>query len=545
MKINISQMTPVPGDIQGNVLKIKEEIKEAKKAGAELVVFPELTITGYLAMDLFNDDRFVKENKEALLEIVKNVKGIAAIIGFVDYDNIKKPDATITKYNSAAFIQDQKIITIIDKTLLPDYDIFYENRYFNTARNKTVIEFKGENIGVMICEDMWDEGYKENVAAEHVAHGASILINISASPFYIGKTKEREAVIKKITTTHKIPFIYINTVGSFDGYDGQIIFDGRSSAYNQYGQKTHQAKAFLEDRITIDCKRLLVKEFEETEDIEDLYQSLVLGIKNYFGQVGTKKSFIGLSGGIDSALVAALAVDALGREHVTGIGMPSRYSSEGSVTDADVLAKNLGIPFIIVPIEDEFKIIQENLTPHFVGMKEDVTEENIQARLRGLILMAFANKYNAMVISTGNKTETALGYCTLYGDMNGGLSAISDVSKTQVYDLCRHINKRAGKELIPVSTIEKPPSAELSDNQTDEESLGADYSVISPLVEDYLENGLGPKDLKKKYPGAPVDDLLRRIHKNEFKRRQAPPGIKVTKKSFGIGRRVPLVHNWK
>jgi len=544
MKIAIAQITTYPGEMEKNAEKIISYMHKAKELGADTVVFPELALPGYLSLDLILDEKFVDDNLKVLNKVVEASEGISVIVGFIDCDKNKlRPDGLRIRYNSAAVISDGKLLGVQDKTLLPDYDVFYENRYFAPARKRDIFTINGERVGVEICEDMWDENYSVNVSNDLVFKGAKLLINISASPFYSGKFFIREKIIKNLVDKYKVPFIYINLVGVQDGYEGELVFDGQSMAFSSKGLIAY-GRSFEEDLVIFDTYDSKIVE-SKYDEVEELDNALVYGIKEYFRRNNFNKAFIGLSGGIDSAVVAVLAVQALGKENVTGISMPSRFSSKGSIDDAKKLADNLGINFNIVPIENSFKIMNETLSESFRKMQKDVTEENIQARLRGLILMAFSNKFNGLVISTGNKTEMALGYCTLYGDMCGGLAAISDVNKTNVYKLAAYINKKYGKEIIPKSSIEKAPSAELAENQTDEKSLGASYGILSPLVDDIIENKMSLGQLSNKYSKEIVEKIIAKINGNEYKRRQAAPGIKVTKKAFGVGRRIPMKHGFK
>ncbi|MBI2045066.1 NAD+ synthase [Candidatus Pacearchaeota archaeon] len=545
MKIAIAQITTYPGAIKENTKKIISFIDEARKKKAELVIFPELAIPGYLSMDLILNEKFVETNLEALDEIVKASKRISVIVGFIDKDKEKiRPDGLKVRYNSAAIITDGKLVGVQDKTLLPDYDVFYENRYFAPARKREVFKINGMKIGIEICEDMWDENYNINVSDDLCSNGADLLIDISASPFYLGKRFVRELIIKRIIKRHKMPFVYANLVGVQDGYEGELVFDGQSMVFDNNGNLIALGKEFEEELLMLDLnnKRMGDLGYDEVKELND---ALVFGIKEYFARNNFKKAFIGLSGGIDSAVVAALAVQALGKENVIGVFMPSRFSSKESRNDANKLADNLGIGFKIISIEESFKIIEETLKDSFSGKNKDVTEENVQARIRGLILMAFANKFDGLVISTGNKTEMALGYCTLYGDMCGGLSAISDVSKLDVYKIANYINKKNMGEVIPRSSIEKAPSAELAENQTDEKGLGASYDILSPLVDDIIENQMSLEELSKKYPENLAIRIIKKINASEYKRRQAAPGIKVTKKAFGVGRRIPISHKFE
>ncbi|MBI2596033.1 NAD+ synthase [Candidatus Daviesbacteria bacterium] len=544
MKIEIAQITTDPGRFEENSKKIISAIKKAQANSADVVIFPELTIPGYMSLDLMLNKNYLEENKKWLGQIIDQTKGITVLVGFIDFEEKLGPDGTPVRYNSAAIITDGQLVGVEDKTLLPDYDVFYENRYFKTARGRKVYEISGVKVGIEICEDLWDEKYPTKVARDLVSKGAQLLINISASPFYVGKRMVREKLIKKVVEKYNVPFVYTNLVGGQDGYDGELIYDGQSMVFNKIGELVGLGKAFDEDIFLADlehCSKVTPPKFNA---VEELHNALALGIKDYFRRTGFKKAFIGLSGGIDSAVVAALAVRALGRENVTGVGMPSCYSSKGSVEDAKKLAKNLRIDFKLLPIGQVFESFEQILKKDFQNLEKDVTEENMQARIRGVILMAFANKFGALVLSTGNKTETALGYTTLYGDMCGGLAVIADVSKLKVYDLARFINGAVEGGVIPRSIIDKAPSAELRENQTDEESLGP-YKLVSPLVDEIIEDGKTVKELLKKYPKELVDKIFYRIAAAEYKRRQAPPGIKVTKKAFGIGRRVPISHGFK
>ncbi len=549
MKIEIAQISTDPGSIEKNTKKIIDSIKIAQGNGANMVVFPELTIPGYASMDLLGFSDFIKKNIKALDLIAPYTKNITAIVGFVDSDLKKKgPDGQPIRFNSAAIIQNGKLMGVENKSLLPDYDVFYENRYFQTREKRQIYECMGTKFGVEICEDLWDENYALKVTDELARMGAELIINLSASPFYVGKAKVREKLIKKAVKRLGVNFVYVNLVGSYDGYDGQLVFDGQSVVVGKNGQIVGTGKAFCEDNFYVD---LQVKNISSNARqaglilVDQLYQALILGIRDYFRQAGFKKAYIGLSGGIDSALVAALAVEALGSENVTGLSMPSMVSSQGSKTDALMLADNLNIKLVSLPVSAPHKSIEEVLAEKFEGGVGDITNQNIQARIRGLYLMAYANQYGGMVISTGNKTEMALGYCTLYGDMAGGLAAIADVDKLWVYKLARYINKKAKKEIIPKSSISKPPSAELSANQTDENSLGANYKVIVPIVNRLVEKGETIEKVARDYSIDLVEKYWKLIKNNEHKRRQAPPGIKVSQKSFGVGRRIPLNYEFK
>ncbi len=545
-KIAIAQVSTVPGDITGNVIKIIQNIDKANKESAQMVIFPELAIPGYMSLDLMLYPKYIEDNLKGLDQIVAVTGDIYVIVGFINQDKNKLgPDGTPVRYNCAAIIHDHKLIGIQDKTLLPDYDVFFENRYFATGNLRKIIEIEGIKFGIQICEDLWDENYPIKVSNELVDKGAQILINISGSPYYADKRLDREKLIKKVSAKYKVPFVYVNTVGVQDGYDGQLIFDGQSMVLDSSEKLILLGKKFEEDLIFTDTGKLFGSnnpaiELPNTNLDEELTEALTLAIKEYFKMSSFSKAFIGLSGGIDSAVVAALAVEALGADKVTGIFMPSIYSSKTSLEDAKQLAQNLGINFEVIEINEIFNDYLESLKEYFKGLPVNEAEENLQARIRGIILMAHANKFKGLVISTANKTEMALGYSTLYGDMCGAISPLADVSKTTVYKIAKVIN--AKKEIIPERSITKVPTAELRENQSDEESLGASYEIISPLVDELIE-GLDTKEqLAKKYPLGVIEHLSKLITQNEYKRRQAAPGVKVTKKSFGIGRRIPLAY---
>lgn len=545
MKIEIAQITTDQGNLDQNKAKILDTIEKAKAKGSDLVVFPELAGPGYASMDLFLRRNFLRKNKQAVVEIASQTHGIGTLVGFTDYnDQIIMPDGSWFKNNAAAFIYDGQIKEVFYKTLLPYYDVFDEDRLFAPGRQRKVVNFKGTNIGVEVCEDAWDQGYSTKVSDELVRLGADVLINLSASPFYVGKRDTREEVIRRIVNRHKKPFIYANLVGGQDGYDGELIFDGQSMAFDTQGNLIALGKAFQEDLITVDLENSQVIETPKYAPVSQLHDALVFGVKEYFRRTGQKIAHIGLSGGIDSALVAALATEALGPDNIYGYTMPSDYSSNGSIEDSKSLANNLGCHFEIIPVGGVFDSYIRSLAPGFEGLEQDVTEENIQARIRGNILMAKSNKLGGLVLSTGNKTETALGYTTLYGDMAGGLAVISDVSKLKVYELANYINERAGREIIPYNTIQKPPSAELRPGQTDEQSLGIEYNILSPLVDTIIEQDVDLQELYEMFPSEYVNKVSRLIKIAEYKRRQAPPGIKVTSKSFGIGRRVPITYTF-
>lgn len=548
VKLAVAQISTDPGNIPANTEKIIDYINKAKESGANIVIFPELAIPGYMSLDLMLYENYIKENLEGLKQIAKSTNGILVIVGFIDQDREKiGSDGSLARYNSAAIIHNQKIISIQDKTLLPDYDVFFENRYFSKGRGRKLVEFEGLKIGVEICEDLWDENYEVKVSEDLINMGADLLINISGSPFYIGKRFDREELIARVSKNYNIPFVYVNTVGVQDGYDGELVFDGQSMVFDKKGNLSYLGKQFEEELFFIDLENLMNSSnkfnLPEYNPMGELCEGLTLAIKDYFRRTNFNKAFIGLSGGIDSAVVASLVSRALGKENVVGIYMPSHFSSSVSAEEAKKMADNLGIDFEIIPINNIFDNFLETLKKNFAGMSLDVTEENLQARIRGMILMAHANKFKGLVVSTANKTETALGYTTLYGDMCGAIAPIADVSKLKVYELAEYINKE--EEVIPQTTIERIPTAELRADQTDEASLGGSYEQISPLVDEIIEDGKSPDELSKKYPRELIDKIFKLINISEYKRRQAAPGVKVTKKAFGLGRRIPIAHGYK
>lgn len=542
MKIAMAQINPAVGDLEGNVEKIRHYIRKAKRKEAELVAFPELAITGYPPQDLLYENGFVQENKASLEKIIQESENITTVVGFVDFDPSKKgSDGTEIKYNAGAVIKDVKLIGVQYKTLLPTYDVFDEDRYFTPAVEHNVFDIGGARLGVEICEDLWDEGYKTKVTKILAEKGADLILNLSASPFHAGKRFERQNLLRRQAKKNKIPIFYVNAVGGQD----ELVFDGQSLAVDKTGELIAIGKQFEEDLVVSDVnlKTKLGKKAEvpKYNREEECFNALVLGVRDYFRKTSFKKAVIGLSGGIDSSLTAVIVTEALGKENVVGVSMPSRYSSQHSKDDAKQLAQNLGIKYKVIPIEKAFTAFEEILAEEFLGLKRDVTEENIQARIRGAILMALSNKFGYLVVSTGNKTELALGYCTLYGDMCGGLAAISDVSKSEVYRLAKYMNKKAGRSVIPKSSIDKIPSAELKEGQFDP----FDYEVISPLVDEIIENRRGKQELiQMGYKREDVEDVMKRLRSAEFKRRQAAPGIKITPKAFGIGRKMPIVNKY-
>jgi len=531
MKISLCQINPTVGAIDRNVDLIMKWYQKAVAAGAELTVFPELVLVGYPPQDLLLRRRFLDKAEMALKSIAEKTT-IPMIIGNPLRENGKL-------YNCAFVCGHGEITGHYKKRLLPTYDVFDEDRYFTSGESTEVIEVEFDNklvkIGMQICEDLWDEDYACNLAKSLKEKGAECIVNISASPYRAGRLADRSKLIASKVTETALPFFYCNIVGAQD----ELIFDGQSLAYDGKGNLIGQGPAFKEDIVLVDSENSETIELKTAGREQKIYQALVLGVRDYFRKTGYKKAVLGLSGGIDSSLTGCIAVDALGPNNVHGVSMPSRYSSDHSRDDAKTLAKNLGIDYRTISIESIIGRFDESLEESFNGSETGVAEENIQARVRGSLLMALSNKFNWLVLSTGNKTELAMGYCTLYGDMNGGLSVISDLSKTDVYALSHWVNEEAGSERIPVSSIEKPPSAELRPDQVDP----FDYDVVSPLVSALIEDEKSPTELIAE--GADpelIKDISRRIRINEYKRRQAAPGLRVTSKAFGIGRRVPIVN---
>ena len=533
MKIALCQINPTVGAINQNKKSIFDWYHRAVDIGADLVVFPELSLIGYPPQDLLLRNRFIENAKNALDEIAQK-STIPIILG-----NTMMEDNKL--YNCAFFCEKGEIISHYKKRLLPTYDVFDEARYFTSGSEPCVVELsiKGKNVylGLQICEDLWDKNYSCDLVEELKAKGAEIIINLSASPYRVDRLLDRCELIQSKASDNRLSYVYCNLVGAQD----ELIFDGQSLAYNENGELIAQGKAFEEEILMVDIKNSQTIDLKDSRREEKIYNALVLGVKDYFKKTGHTEAVIGLSGGIDSSLTACIAVDALGIENVHGVSMPSKFSSQHSKDDAKLLSENLGVDYRTISIESIVSSFEESLKASYNGSEPGVAEENIQARTRGSIIMALSNKFNWLVLSTGNKTELAMGYCTLYGDMNGGLAVISDLSKTDVYALSRWVNEKAGFDCIPINSIEKPPSAELAPNQVDP----FDYDVVSPLVTAMIEDEKSPTELIE--GGADpelVKDISRRIRINEYKRRQAAPGLRVTSKAFGIGRRVPIVNQF-
>lgn len=564
MRIALAQINPTVGDLAGNVSKHLDFITRAKAEGAALVVFPELSVTGYPPKDLLLKRQFIEDNLRAVQTIAAGVAGIDAIVGYADRNAapVGRP-----LHNAVAVLRDGKIVSRHFKTLLPTYDVFDESRYFEPGpKNETenLVRIGGAIVGQSICEDLWNDEqliarrlYHQNPIADLIAAGAEILVNCSASPFVVNKHDFRLELFGSQAKHYRKPIMYVNQVGGND----ELVFDGNSVAFDADGNVIAHAKAFEEDLVVVDCglgvsPQHLGREAQATRGaIESIYHALVLGLRDYVRKCGFKSVVLGLSGGIDSALTAAVAVAALGPQNVTGVAMPSRYSSDHSVADAKQLAQNLGIAFHLVPIADVHAAYESVLGPVFTQhstpstqhsrLGDDLTEQNIQARIRGAILMAFSNRYNHLLLTTGNKSELAVGYCTLYGDMCGGLAVISDVPKTTVWELSRWLNQHAGRELIPVNSITKVPSAELRPNQTDQDSLPP-YETLDGILQRYIEEEKGPSEIiADGFDPATVARVIKLCDRSEYKRRQAAPGIKVTSRAFGFGRRMPIAQNYQ
>ncbi len=549
MKIAVGQINTIVGDFTGNLARILDFYQQACTAGANLVLFPELAICGYPPRDLLLKPQLIRDNLKTLEQLASQIHGPPVIVGHVDLNQgTGRP-----LRNSAAVLESGQIAHRIYKTLLPTYDVFDEDRYFEPAESNHPIQLCGKLVGITICEDIWNDEdfwpsrlYRRDPVRELKAQGIQLLLNISASPWHLGKEETRFKMLRTMAQDDHLPIVYCNAVGGND----ELIFDGNSFVFDAKGNLLARGKSFEEDLIVVDLETAKPIEYLKRDDSQNLFSALILGLRDYAHKCSFHSAVLGLSGGIDSALTACIAVAALGKEKVLGIAMPSRYSSEGSIVDARTLAQSLGIRFEIIPIQplvDSFRI---TLAPIFEKRAEDTTEENLQSRIRGTTLMALSNKFGSLLITTGNKSEFATGYCTLYGDMCGGLAVISDLSKMQVYELSRWINthpEQTGltKNVIPSTSITKPPSAELKPNQTDQDTLPS-YEILDQILEAYIEHHKSAHEIiQLGFDPIIVKDLIRKININEYKRRQAPPGLKVTTKAFGIGRRIPIAHRYQ
>lgn len=557
LRIALAQINCTVGDIAGNGEKILSYIERGREKGVDIIVFPEMAISGYPPEDLLLKDKFIKDNITILNNIAERCQGITAIIGFVDSDER-------SVYNAAAVINKGRVQGVYHKMILPNYGVFDEKRYFSPGENCPTFDLDGFIFGVNICEDIWHAAGPAKLLTED--GGASLIINLNASPFHAGKHLERKEILGKRVCETGAAIAYTNLVGGQD----ELVFDGGSMLISSDGTILASAPLFeeallitdlpqieaktaglsqkaiaLEGKIRAKEDRISAPRVAELDPLEEIYSALVMGSRDYVEKNGFEGVIIGLSGGIDSALTAAVAVDALGSDRVTGVAMPSRYSSTGSVDDAKALAENMGVKFHIIPIEPVYAALTSSLATVFEGYEEDVTEENIQARVRGNILMAMSNKFGSMLLTTGNKSEVAVGYSTLYGDMAGGFNILKDVPKTLVYELSRFVNKRAGRELIPESSITKPPSAELRPDQTDQDSLPP-YDILDSILESYVEEHKSSDEIiALGYEPELVKKIIRLVDLNEYKRRQAAPGVKITPTAFGRDRRMPIVNRYK
>jgi NAD+ synthase (glutamine-hydrolysing) len=561
MRIGLAQLNSTVGDLSGNRQKIIEAYNSLVKQGAELVIFPELIVCGYPPRDLLFKRRFVSDNEESLTEIAVAVGDVPAVVGFVETNPCGEGRRF---FNAAAFCHRGEIAVIGRKCLLPTYDVFDEDRYFEASKEPAIINHNGLKIGLTICEDLWknpsiDTGrlYRVDPIQELSKKHVDLVLNLSASPWYYGKGNVREQLISDSASVVGAPLVYCNAIGGND----ELIFDGRSLVANADGEIVARLAAFTEELRIVDVPTGHAKKagsqrsaitkaaavatataLSPAAEIADVYAALVLGLRDYAFKSGFKRALIALSGGIDSAVVAVLAADAFGKENVIGVSLPSAISSQHSKDDARILAQNLGIRFETIAIADVVATAETALGPIFAGRNRDVTEENIQARVRGVLMMALSNKFGSLLLTTGNKSEVAVGYCTLYGDMCGGLAVISDVFKTQIYALSRWINRE--REIIPVNTIEKPPSAELRPGQVDQDSLPP-YDMLDAILKGYVEEGLSRRDLiAQGFAEAVVNDVARKVDLNEYKRKQAAPGLKITPLAFGVGRRIPIVQKY-
>jgi NAD+ synthase (glutamine-hydrolysing) len=543
MKIALAQFNPTVGDFLGNSARMLEMAADAKSRAADLVIFSELCLCGYPPQDLVERPAFLERNQTALRELAAKMP-LPAIVGYVGKAQVTpgKPAA-----NCAALLRNGEIAFRQRKMLLPTYDVFDESRYFQPARSQSNVELAGQQLGVTICEDAWNDKdywaqrlYERDPVNELIGQGTNILINISASPYNLDKRNLRADMLRSLARHHKIPIIYVNQVGGNDS----LIFDGSSVAFDAEGNLVARAHSFEEDLVIFDTASNTGEIRPQlTDELEAAYRALVVGTRDYVRKCGFKEVVIGLSGGIDSALVAAIAADALGKENVLGVSMPGPYSSKGALVDAAQLAQNLDIRYRVLPIDEIFTCYRKTLCEAFKGQKEDVCEENIQARIRGNLLMALSNKFGAMVLSTGNKSEYAVGYSTLYGDMAGGLAVISDVPKSMVWELARFVNR--DRERIPDSSITKVPSAELRPDQTDQDTLPP-YDILDRILKAYVEDLRSPDEISAHYdfPIELVREVARMVDRSEYKRKQSPPGLKITSKAFSVGRRFPLANKF-
>jgi NAD+ synthase (glutamine-hydrolysing) len=573
LRIGLCQINTTVGDIEGNTRKILASISKGKRMGVDLLAFPEMAVTGYPPEDLLLMTKFIEANLKAVKTIARATSSITAVVGFVNKDR--------DIFNAAALLHHGKRIDAYAKSYLPNYGVFDENRYFQAGRGNFIFTLRGTPIGLSICEDLWYPG--DPIRTQALYGGAELIINISASPYHAGKSTLREKMISTRATDNVAIVAFCNSVGGQD----ELVFDGGSLIFDQRGELLVRGKQFEEDLVVADLDmeavfrmrlhdprirrdreadeekglkklslpshnhssrkkpRIPRRTIDPLDRLHEIYSALVVGTKDYIHKNGFRKVVVGLSGGIDSALTAAIAVDALGKDGVVGVAMPSPYSSRGSLEDAECLAKNLGIRFLTIPITDIFQAYLKTLTPHFKGLKPNATEENVQARIRGNILMALSNKFGWLVLTTGNKSEMSVGYCTLYGDMAGGFAVLRDVPKTLVYELAQFRNRRSAAPVISQSIFTKPPSAELRPNQKDEDSLPP-YPVLDPILRAYVEEDKGIEEIAKmNFDKTLVREVIRMVDQSEYKRRQGPPGVKITHRALGKDRRLPMTNKYR
>ena len=544
MKIGIAQINATVGDFPGNAKRLLEAYRDCLDQGAELVISPEMGLVGYPPWDLVFKGGFVEKCQQALDYLASEVGEVPFLVGCIDHHD--PADRGKPFRNAAAFLHAGEVVARRWKTLLPTYDVFDERRYFEPAENCEPVEWQGRKLGVTICEDIWTDAYLQrplydrDPVAELVAAGAEVILNLSASPYHLGKPAVRREMVAEISRKAGVPVVYCNCVGAND----QLVFDGHSLVARADGAVVFEGGGFEEMRTVVDLGAdLPALHPAPPVEAEELWKALVLGVRDYAVKTGFTSVCLGLSGGIDSALTAAVAAAALGPDKVHGLTMPSPYSSGGSVDDSFALARNLGIRCDEVPIAGVFSEVKAAMSGLFQGMAEDVTEENMQARVRGLLLMSLSNKFGHLLLTTGNKSELAVGYCTIYGDMCGGLAVISDLPKTRVYEVCRWLNRE--REIIPWNTIENPPSAELRPDQKDQDTL-PEYDLLDRILEAYVERQMAVDEIvAMSYDEGLVRWIQRRVDLNEWKRQQAAPGIRVTSKAFGMGRRMPIVQRYQ
>ncbi|MFW6067921.1 MAG: NAD+ synthase [Myxococcota bacterium] len=546
MRVALCQIDPTVGDFDGNLERILRDARRAAEEGAALAVFPELAVCGYPPRDLLERPRFVRRQREAVDRLAREApSGLAVLVGFVDQSEHR---AGRPLHNAAAFLRDGEVRAVVHKRLLPTYDVFDEDRHFAPGRPAAPVQVGGRTVGITVCEDIWNDvdtpiaerRYEENPIGDLKAAGADVIVNLSASPFTLPKRRGRPEMLAGVARRHGLPVVFVNQVGGND----DLIFDGRSAVFGSDGTVRARLASFREDFAVVDLHEGAPLQPEPDTDEVAALDALALGVRDYARKCGFEGAIIGLSGGIDSALTAAIAARALGPEAILGVAMPTRYSSAGSLADAEALASRLGIDFRVVSIDRIFQCYLDELAPALDAVRPpyegDVTLENIQARIRGNVLMALSNRTGRLLLSTGNKSEIAVGYTTLYGDMAGGLAVISDLPKTFVYSVAREVNRQAGRALIPESTLTKPPSAELREDQTDQDSLPP-YDVLDPILERFIEEGQSVDAIVGAgFDLALVQRVTRMVRLNEYKRRQMPPGLILTRKAFGPGRRYPI-----